>query len=174
MFTRASATRRLQVHAWLDVACPWCWIAKRRFEEAISEFGGEVDVEYHSFELAPDLPADYRSTEADFLQRLYTISANDAAMRIRLVTSTGARLGLAYDYDTVQHTSTFLAHQLLHHAKAHGLQHPLLDALRESALDILHRTPMLNARSPSRSGDHHVRPARRLHPRRPRPPPLPR
>ena len=51
--------RPVEVHAWLDVACPWCWIAKRRFEAAEIEFGGDVALEYHSFELAPDLPADY-------------------------------------------------------------------------------------------------------------------
>ena len=46
-----------------------------------------------------------------------------------VVRGTGARLGLAYDFDRVQHTSTFLAHQLLHHAKAHGRQLPMLDVL---------------------------------------------
>lgn len=129
MTAGATPVRPLEVHAWLDVACPWCWIAKRRFEEAAAEFGGPVTVEYHSFELAPDLSADYLSTEVEFLQRLYSISANDATMRIRLVTSTGARLGLAHDFDRVQHTSTCLAHQLLHHGKVEGRQQPLLDAL---------------------------------------------
>jgi predicted DsbA family dithiol-disulfide isomerase len=46
-----------------------------------------------------------------------------------VVGSTGARLGLAYDFDSVQHTSTFLAHQLLHHAKTSGRQLPMLDVL---------------------------------------------
>jgi len=40
----ATPVRPLEVHAWLDVACPWCWIAKRRFEEAAAEFGGPVTV----------------------------------------------------------------------------------------------------------------------------------
>ena len=45
-------------HAWLDVTCPWCWIAKRLFEADASEYGGDITVQYHSFGLAPDLPAD--------------------------------------------------------------------------------------------------------------------
>jgi predicted DsbA family dithiol-disulfide isomerase len=45
------------------------------------------------------------------------------------VRGTGARLGLSYDFDNVQHTSTFLAHQLLHHGKANGRQLPMLDVL---------------------------------------------
>ena len=41
----------------------------------------------------------------------------------------GRRHGLAYRFDLVQHTSTFRAHQLLHHAKAQGSQLPALDVL---------------------------------------------
>ena len=126
----ATPTRPIEVHAWLDVACPWCWVAKRRFEAARTEHGGDVTVEYHSYELAPDLPADYLSTEADFLQFHYPgWTRKDVQQMMWVVGSTGARLGLAYDFGTVQHTSTFLAHQLLHHAKANGRQLPMLDVL---------------------------------------------
>src|SRR5689334_6803730 len=126
----ATSTRRIQVHAWLDVACPWCWVAKRRFEAATIEYGGDVVAEYHSFELAPDLTADYLTSEADFLQFHYRGRTRaDVKQMMWVVRSTGARLGLAYEFDRVQHTSTFLAHQMLHHAKACGRQSPMLDVL---------------------------------------------
>jgi predicted DsbA family dithiol-disulfide isomerase len=126
----ATRTRPIEVHAWLDVACPWCWVAKRRFEAAKTEYGGEVTVHYHSFELAPDLPADYLSSEADFLQFHYPgRTRQDVEQMMWVVRSTGARLGLVYDFDRVQHTSTFLAHQALHHAKASDRQLPMLDVL---------------------------------------------
>ena len=99
-------------------------------QEAETEYGGEVTLEYHSFELA-DLPADYLSnSEADFLQFLYAGTTREEAEQMMwVVRFTGARLGLSYDFDGVQHTSTFLAHQLLHHAKANGRQLPMLDVL---------------------------------------------
>ena len=123
-------TTVVAVHAWLDVACPWCWIAKRRFEEATRDFEGEVEVTYHSWELAPKLPADYLSSEVDFLQLLYAgTTPEEAQQKCDLVRSTGAMLGLAYDFDRVQHTNTFLAHQLLHHAKDRGIQKPMLESL---------------------------------------------
>jgi predicted DsbA family dithiol-disulfide isomerase len=126
----ATRTRPIAVHAWLDVACPWCWVAKRRFEAAKTEFGGEVTVHYHSFELAPNLAADYLSSEADFLQFHYPGRTREEVEQMMwVVKSTGARLGLIYDFDHVRHTSTFLAHQLLHHAKASGRQLPMLDVL---------------------------------------------
>jgi predicted DsbA family dithiol-disulfide isomerase len=126
----ASRTRPIEVHAWLDVACPWCWVAKRRFEAAETEYGGNVRVHYHSFELAPDLPADYLGSEADFLQFHYPGRTREEVEQMMwIVNSTGARLGLVYDFDHVQHTSTFLAHQVLHHAKASNRQMPMLDVL---------------------------------------------
>lgn len=120
----------IAVRAWLDVACPWCWIAKRRFDEAAAEFGGDIEVTYHSWELAPKLPADYLSSEVEFLQLLYAgTTPEEAQQKCDLVRSTGAKLGLAYDFDRVQHTNTFQAHQLLHHANDHGIQKPMLEAL---------------------------------------------
>jgi predicted DsbA family dithiol-disulfide isomerase len=104
----ATLTRPIEVHAWLDVACPWCWVAKRRFEAAMAEYGGNVAVDYHSFELAPNLPADYLSSEADFLQFVHPSSTRTEVEQMRwVVRSTGARLDLAYHFDSVLHTNYF-------------------------------------------------------------------
>lgn len=128
MSTESSAT--IEVHAWLDVACPWCWIAKRRFEAAVAEYGGPVDLTYHSFELAPDLPGDYAGRQVDYLRRQYPGRSDDDLERMmRLVATTGATLGLRYEFAQVQHTSTFDAHQLLQYARHHGRQSEVLDAL---------------------------------------------
>ncbi|MHB1065012.1 MAG: DsbA family oxidoreductase [Georgenia sp.] len=120
----------LEVHAWLDVACPWCWIAKRRFGAAVTEYGGAVELTYHSFELAPDLPADHVGQQLDHLRRQYPGRPDREIERMmRLVASTGASLGLVYDFDRVRHTNTFRAHQLLHHVRAQGRPDAVLDAL---------------------------------------------
>ena len=46
----------IHVDIWTDVVCPWCYIGKRRFERAVAELAGEVDVEvmYRAFQLDPD------------------------------------------------------------------------------------------------------------------------
>src|SRR6476620_1430020 len=44
----------IKVDVWSDIACPWCYIGKRKFEAGAEAFDGEVEVTYHSFELAPD------------------------------------------------------------------------------------------------------------------------
>ena len=50
-------TDPIKVDVWSDIACPWCFIGKRKFEAGAELFGGDVEVEYHSFELAPDTPS---------------------------------------------------------------------------------------------------------------------
>ena len=50
-------TSPIKIDIWSDIACPWCYIGKRHLEGGIAALGVEapdVEIEYHSFELAPD------------------------------------------------------------------------------------------------------------------------
>lgn len=112
----------IKVDIWSDVQCPWCYIGKRKFEAAVADFGGEVEVEYHSFELAPDTPLDFDGTPKDYLAQRKGISPSDADRMLERVTGIAASVGLDYDYDHVHQTNTIKAHELLHYAKSHGRQ----------------------------------------------------
>lgn len=57
----------IKVDIWSDIQCPWCYIGKRKFEAAVAATGADVEVEYHSFELAPDTPVDFAGTPLDYL-----------------------------------------------------------------------------------------------------------
>ncbi len=48
----------MKVEIWSDVVCPWCYVGKRQFEDALSRFGHatDVSVEWRSFELDPSSP----------------------------------------------------------------------------------------------------------------------
>ena len=49
---------KMKVEIWSDVQCPFCYIGKRHFEQAMAQFAnaGQIEVEWHSFQLDPDLP----------------------------------------------------------------------------------------------------------------------
>ncbi|WP_312085372.1 DsbA family protein, partial [Exiguobacterium sp.] len=47
----------MKVEVWSDYACPFCYIGKRRLEQAIANEKLDVEVEFKSFELDPDAPA---------------------------------------------------------------------------------------------------------------------
>ena len=112
----------IKVDIWSDVQCPWCYIGKRKFEEGAAAFGGAVEVEYHSFELAPDTPVDFDGSPVDYLSQRKGIPVEQVAQMLANVTGIAASVGLEYDYDHVHQTNTVKAHELLHYAKAHGRQ----------------------------------------------------
>jgi predicted DsbA family dithiol-disulfide isomerase len=119
----ASATAPVKIDVWSDVACPWCYVGKRRLETALAQPGApEVEIEYHSFELSPDTPVDFEGSEIDFLAHHKGMAPAQVEQMLGQMTELAATEGLEYHFDTLQHTKTLLAHELLHHAKAHGLQ----------------------------------------------------
>jgi predicted DsbA family dithiol-disulfide isomerase len=121
-------SQAIKVDIWSDIACPWCFIGKRRFEEGVRRFteadglGRQVSVEYHSFELSPDTPLDFAGSEADFLVGHKGIPLEQAEQMLRQVGDIAESVGLTFAYDRVRHTKTLKAHQVLHLAKARGLQ----------------------------------------------------
>ncbi|MFF2620378.1 DsbA family oxidoreductase [Oerskovia jenensis] len=120
-------SEKVKVDIWSDVACPWCYVGKRRFETALAGFVGrddapEVEIEYHSFELAPDTPVDFEGTEVDFLAKHKGMPAGQVEQMLGQMTTVAAAEGLAYDFDALQHTKTLKAHELLHLAKSRGKQ----------------------------------------------------
>ena len=127
-------TEPIKIDIWSDIACPWCYIGKRRLEAANETLGAEdgrppVEVEYHSFELAPDVPADFEGTEVDYLVERKGISAERARQMLAHVTRIAGEAGLEYDFDALRPTRTIDAHRLLHHAKAHGVQEAMKERL---------------------------------------------
>jgi predicted DsbA family dithiol-disulfide isomerase len=115
-------TQPIKVDIWSDIACPWCYIGKRKFETAAAGFDGEIEIEYHSFELQPDTPVDFDGTPAEFLMRKKGLPLEQVQQMLSRVTDIAGQVGLNYDYDSVKQTNTVLAHELIHYAKAKGRQ----------------------------------------------------
>ncbi|GAA3708711.1 DsbA family oxidoreductase [Microlunatus aurantiacus] len=119
----------IKVDIWSDIQCPWCYIGKRKFEAAVAAEGADVEVEYHSFELAPDTPVDFAGSPLDYLSERKGIAPEQAQTMIDRVVGIAAAVDLDYHYETIHQTNTVLAHELLHLAKAHGRQAELKERL---------------------------------------------
>lgn len=125
-------TAPLKVDIWSDVQCPWCYIGKRKFESGVELFGQPVEIEYHSFELAPDTPVDYEGSTLDYLAERKGLSPEHATQMLANVTNIAAEVGLDYDFDSVHQANTRKAHELLHFAKAHGKQSEMKERLMKA------------------------------------------
>ena len=119
----------IKVDIWSDVQCPWCYIGKRKFEAGVAQYGGDVEVEYHSFELAPDVPVDYEGSAYDFASEHKGIPVDEVKLMLQRITGVAATVGIDFDYDHVHQTNTIRAHELLHFAKSKGLQLELKERL---------------------------------------------
>ncbi|WP_374010618.1 DsbA family protein [Leifsonia sp. LS-T14] len=124
----------IKIDIWSDIACPWCYIGKRKFEAGSGLFAGagegrDVEVEYHSFELSPDTPVDFEGSEIDFLAGHKGMPAGQVEQMLERVTGIASAVGLDYDFGSLKHTNTVKAHELLHFAKAHGKQLELAERL---------------------------------------------
>ncbi|MFP5451212.1 MAG: DsbA family protein [Thermoleophilia bacterium] len=124
----------ITIDIWSDIACPWCYIGKRRLQTALDAFAAragrpEVAVRFHSFELAPDVPVDFDGGPVEFLTARKGMSREQVEGMLAHVTALAAGEGLDFDFGAVKQTRTVLAHQLLHHAAAEGLQEPMKERL---------------------------------------------
>ena len=122
-----AAPASIKVDVWSDIACPWCYIGKRKLEAGVEAFASQpgtpaVEIEYHSFELSPDTPVDFDGDEVEFLSQHKGIPVEQARQMLTRVVGIAEDVGLHYDYDALQHANTVKAHELIHYAKSKGLQ----------------------------------------------------
>ena len=112
----------LQVEIWSDVACPWCYIGKRRFAAALADFPhrAHVEVLWRSYQLDPDAEVGSPLTEGQMLARNKGLSLDAVQEMFAHVTEIAAGEGLAYDFDRVRPANTFDAHRLVHLARRDG------------------------------------------------------
>jgi predicted DsbA family dithiol-disulfide isomerase len=127
-------SQTVKVDIWSDIACPWCYLGKHRFEAAVRQLaqrgsGLEIEVEYHSFQLAPDLPEDYSGNHDEYLAARLGWSADRVHASNRHLQSLGAPYGIDYNFAANRVANTRKAHELLHCAKAHGRQSEVTEQL---------------------------------------------
>jgi predicted DsbA family dithiol-disulfide isomerase len=122
----------MKIEIWSDVACPWCYIGKRRFEAALAEFPhrDQVEVQWRSYQLDPSVPDHYDGTELDYLSTRKGLAAAQVTQMFDHVAAQAKGEGLNYRFDAVVVANSFTAHRLIHLAAAHGKQ----DAAKERLL----------------------------------------
>jgi predicted DsbA family dithiol-disulfide isomerase len=121
----------MRVEIWSDIACPWCYVGKARFEKALDAFPhrDEVEVVHRSFELDPNRAKDDIQPVLKMLTKKYGMSEAQARAGEENLGTQAAAEGLEYRTRDRDHGNTFDMHRLLHFAKAQGRQDELIGAL---------------------------------------------
>ncbi|MVN75985.1 DsbA family oxidoreductase [Hymenobacter sp. HMF4947] len=121
----------MKVEIWSDVVCPFCYVGKRKFEQALGEFAhrDDVQIEWKSFELTPDFqPIPGESIHASLAKKKGVPEAEGRRMS-DYMTQVAKEVGLDYNFDKTIPANTFLAHQLIHFAAHHGQQGAMKERL---------------------------------------------
>ena len=113
-----------------DVICPWCFIGKRRLEQALAALNGqhEVRVRWHSFQLNPTMPMkgisrkEYRIGKFGSWERSQELDAKLIAV--------GETEGIRFAFDRIERTpNTVDALRLIGLADQHGCQDAVMEGL---------------------------------------------
>jgi predicted DsbA family dithiol-disulfide isomerase len=122
----------MNIDIWSDIACPWCFIGKRRLERALADFPhrDDVTVTWHSYQLDPTLPDHYDGSELEYLATRKGMPRDRVTEMFAQVAQVAAGEGLAYDFDRVVVANSLRGHQLLHLAAEQGVA----DAVKEALL----------------------------------------
>ena len=121
----------MKVEIWSDIFCPFCYIGKRRFENALKNFSDKDDVEviYRSFELNPDAPKLNNNNIHEAIAEKYGMSVEEAKANNDGIVRQAASLGLEYNFDTLILTNSLDAHRLIHFAKDFNKMEEMTEAL---------------------------------------------
>ena len=124
----------MQVEIWSDVVCPWCYLGKRRFEQALAEFEhrDEIQLTYRSFELDPTAQKGVTTPTVQMLASKYGMTARQADQAQRQMEERAAGDGLVFKMDGLLSGNTRDAHRLLQLAKARQLQPELMERLHSA------------------------------------------
>jgi predicted DsbA family dithiol-disulfide isomerase len=124
----------MQVEIWSDVVCPWCYLGKRYFEQALERFPhrDEVEVIYRSFELDPSAPPGVTTPTVETLAGKYGMGLEQAREAQRQMEQRAAQAGLTFRMEDLRSGSTRDAHRLLQLAGARGKGAELAERLHRA------------------------------------------
>jgi predicted DsbA family dithiol-disulfide isomerase len=124
----------MKIEIWSDIACPWCYIGRRRFEKALNQFEhrDQVEIVWRSFQLDPNAPPEYKGTINDMLVEKKGIDRRRAEALHAQLTALAAQEGLDYRFDRVRPGNSLDAHRLLHLAAHHRLQSDMKERLQKA------------------------------------------
>lgn len=131
-----------------DIACPWCYVGKRKFEAALEKWQGEpIEVNWHPYQLDPTIPTNGINRD-NYLTGKFGSIENAKEMTDRLEAA-GKEVGIDFDFgkDWLA-VNTLPLHQLLHVAREEGFNLKLKERFLKAYFeDIQHLNDLDNLHS---------------------------
>jgi predicted DsbA family dithiol-disulfide isomerase len=121
----------MKIEIWSDIACPFCYIGKRKLEKAIQRLPDSVGIvlEWKSFQLNPTLQTDPNQNTLTHLAETKGWTMEQTLQMTAQVTAMGKEEGLNFNFEKTAVANTKRSHRLLHLAKKYNCQNELKEQL---------------------------------------------
>ena len=112
----------MKIEIWSDFVCPFCYIGKRRLEQALEKFPEREHIEiiFKSFELDPYVETNHSISIHEALAKKYGIRVEEAKSMNENVIRQAKSVGLEYNFENMSPTNTFRVHRLAKYAETEG------------------------------------------------------
>ena len=121
----------MKIEIWSDIACPFCYIGKRKLEKAIQRLPNSegIVLEWKSFQLNPSLQTDPNQNTLSYLAEAKGWTMDQTLQMTAQVTAMGKEEGLNFNFEKTAVANTKRSHRLLHLAKGFNCQNELKEQL---------------------------------------------
>lgn len=115
---------KMKIEIWSDIACPYCYIGKRKLENALKEFkhSGNIELIWHSYELNPNLPDKPMGISYyEYISGMQGINIDEAKENLQDLVDLAKSVDLEFNYDKLVVANTSNALRLVKFAKTYNL-----------------------------------------------------
>lgn len=146
--TMPAGVGALRVEVIADLVCPFCFIGKRRLDEAMQAVHGPVEMSWYPYQLNPQMPDDGMTLTDYLTERFGTPRAVQPTLDH--LKAEGSVHGITFDFARIERVpNTLAAHQLMHLADSRGIDQgvladDLMSAFFEHGRDIGDRDVLID------------------------------
>jgi len=122
---RVTPTAMLQIEVIADFVCPFCFLGKRRLDQALGAVKGPSELSWYPYQLNPDIPPEGLPFDTYLAQRFG--GRDNIEPVLEHLEVEGRAAGIDFAFDEIRHVpNTLPAHQVMQAAEAQGLDQALL------------------------------------------------
>jgi len=115
----------MKIELWSDFACPFCYIGKTKFENALKRFPhkDQIEVIYKAYQLNPNAPKVMNTDPITAFAKGHRMNNEKAKERFAMFVQAAKQVGLNYDYENIQMTNSYDAHRIAKWARKFNREH---------------------------------------------------
>jgi predicted DsbA family dithiol-disulfide isomerase len=128
---QTKVSQAISIDVYSDVVCPWCYIGKRKLEQALTGLREQnviVTPNWRAFQLNPDMPAGGMARK-DYVEKKFGGPERAKEIYAR-VAAVGNEVGIPFQFENIKRQpNTINAHRLIRYAGDNGQQDAVAEAL---------------------------------------------